>query len=308
MSQDAAEAQAILARGSKSFSFAARFLPADARADAARVYAFCRYVDDVADDVSEAETVRLASLRDLRLQVEGAREAQPAVAGLLDVNTRRGLDLEAALHLIEGCASDVRRENIADDDALLRYCYQVASTVGLLMCGVLQVREAKALPFAVDLGIAMQLTNICRDVAEDAREGRVYLPSKRLRAAGVDPRDLLAGTADRAAVAQVVRDLLELAETYYQSAWRGMHFLPRRARLAVVVAARVYRRIGRDLLSRGGNALAGRTVVPWPSKVIEALHAVLWFLGRPFVDALKAAQHQPGLHHALVGLPGADGS
>ena len=167
--------RAVFAAKARTFHWSARLLPADRRDDAAVVYAFCRLVDDTADEAPTA-AVAAAALDRLAAELEGRAEPRPLVAAFLDTAARRGLPLDAARELLAGVRSDLGVVRIADDDALLVYCYRVASTVGLLMCGVLGVRERDALPFAVDLGVAMQLTNICRDVAEDAGRGRVYLP------------------------------------------------------------------------------------------------------------------------------------
>jgi len=303
---EAARARAVLAKGSKSFGFAARFLPADQWDDAARVYAFCRLVDDVADDESAPAADRRRDLQGLQAQLHGDQTLHPVVAELFTVDRRRGLDLEAASALIDACQTDLQPVRVADDRQLLRYAYGVASTVGLLMCGVLGVHAPQARAFAIDLGVAMQLTNICRDVAEDATLGRVYLPAERLRAHGVEPEELLTGKASPQGVAGAVEEVLDLAEAYYASAWDGLHYLPFRARLAIVVAARVYRAIGLVLRRNGCDALAGRTWVPLPSKLVQAAIACVELFTPRILGLGTPALHEPSLHTALVGLPGAD--
>ena len=151
----------------------------------------------------------------------------------------------------------------------------------------------------------MQLTNICRDVREDAAMGRVYLPASRLRAVGVDPDDLVRGRADREAVARVVVDLLELAERYYASADAGMRYIPARPRLAILVASRVYRAIGRRLLHRhAADALHGRTVVPAGSKLVLVVAAVLTWMVIPFGRGRFVAPHPSRLHDPIGQLVG----
>jgi phytoene synthase len=223
------------------------------------------------------------------------------VSALRDLFERRRIDVRYALELVAGVASDLGEVRVADDAALVRYGYRVAGTVGLMMVGVLGVRAAEALPHAVDLGVAMQLTNICRDVREDAERGRVYLPASRLRALGVAPTpEGVLGARD--AVRRVVTDLLALADRYYASAEDGMRHIPWRARLAILVASSVYRAIGVRLLSRGADALAGRTVVPFGGKLWAAVGAVLRL---PWAS-LRRSPHAEALHGALVGLPGID--
>lgn len=290
----------VLAKGSRSFSFAGLFLPADQRRDAALLYAFCRYVDDVADDAPDPVQARHALGR-IEAELQGHVPPRPLLASLLEMFSRRDIDVQHALDLLEGMRSDLTTVRLASDGELVRYSYLVASTVGLMMCGVIGVTERVALPFAVDLGIAMQITNICRDVKEDADNDRVYLPATRLTALGCDatPAGVL---ASRDAVRHVVFDLLSLADRYYRSADAGLRFIPWRPRLAILIASRVYRAIGVRLIALGGDALAGRTVVPLWRKILVALGATLSF---PFVSRRRLA-HRRALHRALAGHVGAD--
>lgn len=293
----------VLATNSRSFSWASWFLPADRRDDAAVVYALCRLIDDEADECDSAEKARV-QLDLLRQELRGERDPRPLVAAFLDVAERRNLDVLYALELIAGVESDLGKVRLRSDRDLLRYCYRVAGTVGLMMCAVLGVDERAALPHAIDLGVGMQLTNICRDVLEDAERGRVYLPAKRLTRAGVDPDDLLAGTADRDKVAKVVRDLLALADRYYRSADRGMSYIPAKSRLAIVVASRVYRSIGVKLRANGCDALAGRTIVSGMGKLWWVMMALGAFASPTIMAGVAAGKHDSSLHRALEGLPG----
>ncbi len=300
-----AESRRVLAERARTFRVAALLLPRAARDDAAVVYAFCRMVDDVADEGADAASAA-AALDLLRAEVAGAAPARPLVAELRATAARLDLPLASALELIEGVRSDLRDVRVGDADALLRYAYRVASTVGLMMCAVLRVRAREALPHAVDLGIAMQLTNICRDVAEDAERGRVYLPADRLRAAGVEPEDVVRGAAaSREGVGVVVAQVLELADRYYRSADDGMRDLPWRVRPAILVASRVYRAIGLRLRARGCDALAGRAVVPAHEKAVRAAAAALESLRPRFLGLGRRGRHDRALHSALQGLPGA---
>ncbi len=289
-----------LARHARTFRWASLFLPPSCRDDAAVVYALCRLVDDVVDEAPTEEGAALELSR-LEAELRGEASPRPLVETGRAVLERGGAGLGPMLELVRGVAGDLGPVRFADDRALLRYSYRVAGTVGLMMCGVLGVRDEAALPFAVDLGVAMQLTNICRDVAEDAARGRVYLPADRLEAAGTSQSALLAGTAPRAAVAAVVGDLLDLADRYYASADLGMRYIPARSRLAILVASRTYRAIGGVLRRRGGDALAGRV---WVSPIGKAVHGVS-ALGAFAALALAAGPaHDPQLHRALDGLPG----
>ena len=303
MDQVVLQSRDILSTHARSFRWASWFLPSDRRDDAAVVYAWCRLADDAVDEAVSAEAATDAVIL-LTAELTGEREPRPIPAAFLEVCRRRGISVEPALELLKGCRSDLGDVRLESDEELLRYCYRVAGTVGLMMCGVLGVTERAAAAHAVDLGVGMQLTNICRDVLEDAQRGRTYLPASRLRAVGVTPESLLRGDADPEAVASVVRDLLALAERYYESGDLGMRFIPARSRVAILVAARVYRAIGAVLLQRGGDALSGRVWVGVPGKLFESARALAACLR---LAVSRHTAHDTQLHTALAGLPGCAG-
>ncbi len=307
MSAVQAESADTFRRHARTFSLAARLLPAAQRGDAALVYGFCRLVDDTADLATDGVHARVA-LQRLRDEIRGSTPPRPLVAELRSAAVRLELPLESAVELIDGVRSDLDPVRIGDEAELLRYCYRVASTVGLMMCAVLGVRRRSAHPHAIDLGIAMQLTNIARDVAEDAGRGRVYLPAAWLRRAGVEPEALVRGTAERAGVSAVVREVLALADGYYRSADGGMRDIPLRFRPAILVASRVYCAIGVRLRRRGADALAGRTVVPWPEKAYWVARGVASTLDPRILGLAPRWVHDIRLHRSLQGLPGVNGS
>lgn len=299
----AAESRAVLAKHARTFDLAGWFLPPERLDDAAIVYAFCRLVDDAVDE-AESRAQGDAAVAEIERELRGEAPARPLVACFGELLDEWKISRQVALELCTGVRSDAGEVIVGDDAGLLRYCYRVAGTVGLMMCGVIGARDPEALPFALDLGIAMQLTNISRDVAADAQLGRVYLPATRLGAAGTGPAALLAGDAPRPAVAAVVLDVLALAERYYASADAGMRFIPWRSRLAILVASRVYRAIGLRLRRRGGDALAGRTVVPAHEKALWVGAALLRFVRTLVAPIVR--DHDPALHRTIADLFGAD--
>lgn len=299
----------VLSRHARSFRMASVFLPREAADEAAVTYAFCREADDMADEAPDLITAQ-TSLTALDAELSGSSPPRPLVAAYLDVAARRSIPVEAAQELLVGLETDLGPVRVADDGELLRYCYRVAGTVGLMMCGVLGVNSPEARAPAVDLGLAMQITNICRDVLEDARRDRVYIPASRLALVGLTPEDLLDPAMPRdldrrARLASVVHDLLDMADAAYDRAWHGMHHIPARPRLAIHVATVVYRSIGRRLRSlHRSDPIHGRTIVPMTERLIgvawgllSALHPVSWGLG--------ARQGPSPLHVHLQGLGGA---
>ena len=295
---DVAGCREVLAHHAKSFRWAGAFLPPRQLDNAAVIYALCRLIDDIADERTSDEEAHAALLA-LERELRGEATPRALVAMFLQVAEAEHVPIAAALELIEGVRYDMNPVLVPDDRALLRYCYRVAGTVGLMMCGVIGVRAAAALPFAVDLGVGMQLTNIARDVAEDAGRGRVYLPATRLEAVGLTSTHVVDGP--RAPAAPVVAALLDLAESYYESGAVGMRYIPWRARFAILVASRVYRGIGRRVAAQGFDPDQGRARVSTLGKLGWTLRAIadgvgLWFR--------RPAPHMRHLHAELDGLPG----
>ena len=195
-----------------------------------------------------------------------------------------GLNPAPMQQLLDGLISDLDHQIIGDEPNLIRYAYLVAGTVGLMVCDVLDVDAPVARKAAVNLGIAMQLTNIARDVHDDAVAGRRYLPATWWDAA---PADIAAPSPDmqRNGAAAVLR-LLDLADGYYASAQCGFAFLPLSSRIGLAVAARVYRGIGAELRRRGGAFHQGRVYVPRWRKAVLTVAAVgtLATPAKPAVD------------------------
>lgn len=278
----AAYGRETISKGSKSFALASRLFAPDMRIDAQLLYAWCRHCDDAidgqdlggdapdADMTSEDRRARLTELRrKTTLAFDGERVGEPAFDGLAEVARRRKLPARYAMAHLDGFAHDVDGGPLNTLEDVLRYCYGVAGVVGIMMAIVMGVDpdDDVVLDRACDLGLAFQLTNICRDVREDAEGGRVYLPADALAGAGVGPnaRDIL--RADPYALYPVVSDLLGEADRYYLSASEGVRALPPRAAAAVAAARNVYRDIGAAIVRRGARSLKERTVVPRSRKL-----------------------------------------
>ena len=291
------QSRQVLAHHARTFNLASLFLSEAQRDDAAVVYALCRRVDDLVDE-SPDDVQGALEVGRMRSMLGGSVEPSHLVGAFLEVTRRTSIPLHVVHDLMDGVVSDVGEVTVRTDAELVRYAYGVAGTVGVMMCGVIGATQRWARPHAIDLGLAMQVTNICRDVLEDAGRGRVYLPASRLRAAGVEPEDLTDGSFDTARVGAVVRDLLDLADRYYRSAEQGMRAIPLRPRVAIYTAALVYRAIGLELRRRNCDVTRGRAVVPMWRKLgwvaVAVTKAVLCplFPRRP---------HDATLHQGLRG-------
>jgi phytoene synthase len=274
-------ARDVLAAKSKSFALAGRLLGDLERDRAAIVYAWCRRADDAIDEAGPGAP----PLERLRAELDAIFRGEPTGDATLDAfaGVARACRIPRAYpdELLAGMAMDTDGFTYRTLDDLLLYAYRVAGTVGLMMCHVLGLRDDRALLRGVHLGIAMQLTNICRDVHEDWRRERLYLPRELLDAAGAPP--LSPGgpfpAAARAPVAAVTRDLLALADTYYASADRGIPDLPFRAGIAIRAARLIYAAIGEHIAAQRHDPLAPRAIVPTRQKLLLAARAAV--LSRP---------------------------
>ena len=269
-----AEAEAIMARHARSFAPAARILARADRSRVAQLYALCRFVDDLADeDGSDAAAARLEAISlALRHGGSAAHGADPIVDRARVLFAGRPCGLDAFAMLVDGVRGDIGAVRIADYAALDAYTHAVAGTVGIMIADLFDV-EKRFHGAAADLGKAMQLTNICRDVAEDARAGRRYLPAALCR---WQPEDIADPTPRiRADIRAAVATLLHRAEYLYASGRAGLGALPLRLRLAVAASSAIYRGIGAELRERDHDPLTGRVYVNGPRKLRLACGAVL---------------------------------
>ncbi|MEM9175440.1 MAG: phytoene/squalene synthase family protein [Myxococcota bacterium] len=278
----------ILATHSKSFDWAARLLPRTQRDEIAALYAWCRLCDDAIDlterDRHEAELARLR--KELASVYAGEPQHEPVLSCFAQVVARRGVPIEYPTALLDGMEMDARAACYETLDDLLVYCWRVAGSVGLMLCHVLGISEASASRNAAHLGIAMQLTNIARDVAEDWQRGRVYLP---LASLGPELRAWIEANRSEAPapfpanhgpdLARATRSLLQSAESYYASADVGLAALEPRAALAIRAARLIYAEIGRVLEARKCDVLPGRVAVKRRRKASLTAKAVFQFAG-----------------------------
>jgi 15-cis-phytoene synthase len=255
---DLAACQAAIRTGSLSFHAASKLLPRKVRDPALALYAFCRIADDAVDE-GDDKAHAVLSLRDrLDLIYSGRPRNAPAdrafAAVVEDFEMPRALP-EA---LLEGLAWDAVGRRYDDLSGVLSYSARVAAAVGAMMCVLMRVRDADALARACDLGLAMQLTNIARDVGEDAREGRLFLPQDWMHAEGLDPQSFLADPKPVAAVARVTKRLLAQADKLYQRSEAGVAALPLGCRPGIYAARHIYAGIGRAVERNGHDNITQR--------------------------------------------------
>ncbi len=294
MADDLARCRALLRQGSRSFYAASLLLPPRVRHPAAAVYAFCRVADDAVDRRG-ADAHCVARLEDRLDRVfAGDPEAHPVDRALCEVVRAHGLPRAAFDALLEGFRWDVTGRRYATLDELEDYCARVAGSVGTLMTVLMGERSQEVLARGAEMGVAMQLTNIARDVGEDARSGRLYLPVDWMEEAGVDVAEWMARPRFSWAVGSVVARLLGRAERVYGRADAGVAGLPRDCRPAIRAARLVYADIGRAI---GAERLRQRFGTPVQLDAAQGVaHRALGAgrctaagrgLGRPPLEAVR---------------------
>ena len=264
---DIAACRALLKGGSRTFHAASKVLPRRVADPAIALYAFCRLADDAVDLGSDRE----AAVARLRERLDRAYRGQPmnhpADRAFADVVAKFGIPRELPEALLDGLAWDAEIRRYETLQELTAYAARVAGSVGAMMTLVMGQRSPDIVARACDLGVAMQLTNIARDVGEDARAGRLYLPLQWLRDAAIDPEAWLTKPAFTMEIAAIVQRLLNTADTLYDRATLGIAHLPLGCRPGIYAARALYAEIGRELERGGLDSISKRAVVSTKRKL-----------------------------------------
>ena len=238
--------EVITADHSKSFYFASALLPEEKRSAVRALYAFCRTVDDIVDESTDAE--RESRLDYWRRMVETGSHADNdlVAAAWADTLTRYHIPRHYALQLIDGVNRDLFQARYQTFDELATYCYGVASTVGLMSMYIVGFKNNTAVPYAIKLGVALQMTNILRDVGEDYRNGRLYLPREELAFHGIREQDIAEGRVTDN-WRQFMKFQIERTRHLYKDSWEGVKLLEREGQLAIGAASVFYQGILDDI-------------------------------------------------------------
>ncbi|MDA0191413.1 MAG: presqualene diphosphate synthase HpnD [Proteobacteria bacterium] len=251
------------AQSGSSFYYSFLFLPPPRRRAITALYAFCREVDDVVDECHDTQVAatKLAWWRQELARLYAGTPEHPVTRALQPVLAEFDLPQEQLLEIIDGMEMDLRQSRYLDFKALSLYCYRVASVVGLLAAEIFGHTDRRTLKYAHDLGMAFQLTNIIRDVGEDARRGRIYLPIDELQRFGVPAADILnARESDN--FRQLMAFQIERAEHYYRQAMEALPAVDRKAQRPGLVMAAIYRTLLDEIQRDGCRVLTQRTSLP----------------------------------------------
>ena len=269
----------IIYQNSKSFFWASKFLPKGTLEKVINIYSFCRIQDDIVDE---------------GLLIENSKEALKLKA----IIKSYGISEELISELIDGINSDINFTRYKDNAELLRYCYKVAGAVGLMMLSALEIKAKDARYFAIDLGIAMQLTNISRDIVQDYKKNRIYLPENT----GID-KICMSNMTDQnqKKIQKTVKNLLIKADIFYKSSLNGMRFIPIQSRISILIALRIYQAIGKKIRNTGLMFLHENIYVSKKEKLFIVIKTIFEFLIF-FLIPLFRKKHNKYLHESLIGL------
>ncbi|MHA2502557.1 MAG: phytoene/squalene synthase family protein [Candidatus Kariarchaeaceae archaeon] len=262
-----------MTENSKSFSFAAKYLNEEQQRGVAALYAYCRYTDDIVDEAWLPNDIKTEKLDKLEWQIENIAHYQfdgnPILYALQDTVLRYGIPTEHLIELIKGVRMDLEITEYETIEQLNLYCYRVASIVGILMCYIAGSTSEAALERAADLGLAMQITNILRDVSRDFEMGRIYLPRELRDKFGVTIDDLVLNNESDALVG-LLKHEINRAREYYRLGEEGLFYLPDGFDFSIEVASTIYSEILSEIERADYKILTRRTVVSKARKIYLA--------------------------------------
>ena len=260
--------QSLISKHAKSFSWAGFFLPKKTFRKCSILYDFCRTIDDMADKDGQLD-IKKKKFLEFKSEFIKKNLSNNIIKNIHQLLEEESISHKIVNDLFDGVESDLKSEvNINTKKDLLVYSYQVAGTVGLMMAKILKVKDQKSLKCAIDLGVAMQLTNIARDVIEDKKKNRAYIKPDF----------------------NSISETISLADLFYQSAFPAIKNIPIFSRLAILIARRIYKRIGHEILSQKNIETynnAGKIYVSASSKVVETFLSLFDFIELFFIDSTK---------------------
>ncbi len=267
-----------LKREGKSFYWASFFLPKITKKNAGILYSICRYFDDLADKNEEDKT---DYLKDLKEEIKNNKNNKVNI--FLQNNK---INNSIFVDLIEGLILDQRKIRIQNKEELIKYSYHVAGTVGLMMSKIIGVKSEKAAKSAIDLGIGMQLTNIARDVYEDSKMDRIYLPATWIPNISItNLNNYLERSSDKdEKISNAIHKVINLSEKFYKNGIAGLRYIPFSSRLGIFIAANVYRGIGIKIKSKKKKYLRERVYLNLLEKFVITIKSILIFIFIPLLN------------------------
>jgi len=273
-------AKKLTSHYAKSFYFSARILPESKRWATYALYGFCRYADNLIDNPRSRTLDELLMEvdfleKELQIAYRTGESEHPVVKPFIIVARKYGIPIDYPLDLLKGVKMDLQNTRYETFEDLYVFCYRVAGVVGLMMTHVLGYKDKKAFEYAEKLGIAMQLTNILRDVKEDKEMGRIYLPQEDLRRFGITDDDIMNERMDTK-MHRMMQFQVDRARRYYVESDPGVEMLERESQFAIYSASKIYAGILLKIETQDYNPFLGRVFVPQFKKLRILLNEIFW--------------------------------
>lgn len=288
----------IMKNHGKTFFWATWFLEKTYSNRLYAIYAFCRRIDDLVDETKENST-RRKKLNEV-IDAWDNKQYHEVISEFSNISKNylpRNIIIK---EFLKGQTSDLNHKQPKNISELLIYCYQVAGIVGLMVCDSMGIKEKRLKYHAIDLGIAMQLTNICRDIREDAEKKRIYLPKNMVR--GITINKITNPTKEQCKdINKARKKLLDLADEYYQSGYCGIDYLPKKTARAIRVAAKLYQGIGVKMIRNKTSYSDERTYLSKIEKTIISLKTIFFS-----TNSQKCKRHNKSLHSEIKNFPDAN--
>ena len=259
----------------KTFYFASLFLPKVIKKDIENLYIFCRYLDDLGDDLNLNKTQSFKKLKIIKKQILKKKSTTPAVRNFINLMIKHKINRSIPIELINGIEYDLKKQvNIKTFEELIKYSFQVAGTVGFMFCKIIKVKDKKQILGGIQLGIAMQLTNISRDVLEDLKMDRIYIPESMRSYKNNDTKIILSNEIIKKKISKDLLVLLNQADLLYENAWNSIKMLKKKYGIPISLAAELYRKIGEKIKQNNGNIWKERIYVSLIEKIYFSIIAI----------------------------------
>ncbi|MBD22931.1 MAG: hypothetical protein CL572_04640 [Alphaproteobacteria bacterium] len=274
----------------KTFNFASFFLPRKIKKDIENLYIFCRYLDDIGDDKNIIKKKSIQKLNQIKKEILKKKTKNFIIMNFIQLQNKYNIENKCVLHLINGIKSDLKETvDIKDEKELIFYCYSVAGTVGYMFCKIINITDRDLFLRAIQLGIAMQRTNISRDIKEDLELNRIYLPKKMREFKGKKEK-ILKNKFLKQKISNSLYKFLIKTDSYYLNSWNGINKLPFRYSLSIGIAAELYQRIGIKIMKKNCNIWDERVHLKFLEKIFYTFSAIkkLFFVNKNIEEKIDS--------------------
>ncbi len=263
-----------LKKRAKTFYFASLFFSKEKQNDIKKLYLFCRFIDDLGDNNLESKTISKLNLKKIKKELKTSKSNNQIIYDFINLMSKYDISYTIPNDLINGVLSDLNKVNLESYDQLFRYSYKVAGTVGLMMCKIMEVNDYSLTKKGIYLGVAMQLTNISRDIKEDLQRNRIYFP-KEIRNNIKDNFIFLENDKElQIKFAKDLKDLIDTSDVIYMLAWDGIIKLPIKYRVPISIASYLYQSIGKKIEKNNYNIWEDRIYLTLFEKITKTFIAV----------------------------------